>query len=252
MNFHKPQGFTLIELLVVISVLGILSAALIPTISNSVLQASMTEVGTKGRDIFVAIASANAQRKLLGLDSLWPKTQVSGWGGSGELDISELAFHCSSDYFYELNDGANFGTEHWKPYVVGFDWGKLAGAGVPEHTGYSLLRAENNMWTIAANIRDDMDEIIPVLITRNLYAYDLVKQYNGIDTIRVRLGSYYNTPFSNKGFVIIRKSGAIFKARSRYSNLHVIYQGKAFDTNVIGNFDPDLTYLTPDRQIHPK
>lgn len=254
MKSVKPQGFTLVELLVVIGILGILAAALTPAISNAVLQSNMTDVGAKGRDIFVAIAGANSQRKILGLDSIWPKTSFEGeWWSGGSPDISELAFLNSTDYFAELYDNDNFGTENWRPYVVGFDYSKLSGAGVPAHTGYGLLMPENNMWVIAANVRDEMSDIIPILVTRNVDCSTLYMDPPvGSMGEKLTLSSCYSTPFSNTGFVMIRKGGAIFKASAKYATIKVVYQNQSFMTSDWESSADPLTYLDPLGKQNPK
>jgi len=253
MKSFKPQGFTLVELLVVIGALGILAAALTPAISNAVLQSNMTEVGAKGRDIFVAIAGANSQRKLLGLDSVWPRTEVSSWGGGGSRDISERIFSNSSDYFNELYDGDNIGTENWRPYVVGFDYSKLSGAGVPAKSGFGRLTPEYNMWAIAANVRDEMADIIPVLVTRNIDCSNLYRDLppDGMDGM-LTWSYIYRTPLSNKGFVMVRKGGAIFKARAKYATVKVVYQNQSFMTTEWHSYRAGLSYLGPEGQQMPR
>lgn len=254
MKSFKPQGFTLLELLVVVGILGILSAALLPAISNAVLRSNMAEVGMKGRDIYIAVAGANSQRKLLGLDSVWPRTETSSGGGSGSTDISNRAFYNSSDYFYELYDGKNIGTSNWRPYVVGFDYSKLSGAGVSAKADLvDHLSAENNMWTIAANVRDEMADIIPVLVTRNVDCRSLYKDLPDGSVGDELAWSYtYRTPFSNKGFVMIRKGGAVFRAHEKYATVRVVYQNQSFMTTDWGSSLPPLIYLAPDSAEYPK
>lgn len=251
MDSVKQQGFTLVELLVVLGAIGVLAAALTPAISHVVLQSNMTEVGAKGRDIFVAVAGANSQRKLLGLDSVWPKTQISGSQPSGSSDISEHAFSNSTDYFSELYDGENIGTPSWKPYVIGFDYSKLSGAGVP--LASYQLQDVNNMWAIAANVRDEMADIIPVLVTRNVDCASLYKDLlDGSVEDELTWSYTYRRPFSNKGFVMVRKSGAIFKAHVKYATVRVVYQNQSFRTTDPSSSTPPLTYLDPDSERYPK
>lgn len=122
----------------------------------------MTAVGCRGRDIYVAISVANIERKTLGLPPLWP-ADPGLYTNAVAGDISSVNFTNSTDFFWLLNDGPNLGTEEWSPYVAGFDFSKLAGAGVPSHTGAGRLMPTNNIWTIAKNIRDEMEDVIPIL-----------------------------------------------------------------------------------------
>ena len=251
----KNQGFTLVELLVVIGILGILASALFPAISNAVMQANMTSVGARGRDIYVAITGANTEREPLGLGNVWPKTQLEGTASSssGEKDIGDETFKNSSDYFYKLYDGERVGTQEWSPYVAGFDYSKLAGAGVSAKSGSGQLTDQNNMWVIAANVRDEMEDIIPILVTRNLDCSSLYKDLpDGSIGDKLKWHSTYRTPFSNKGFVMIRKGGAMFKARERYAVVKVVYQNQSFVTSVTGSSAAPLTYLGPDSAQNPK
>ena len=253
MTCAKNQGFTLVELLVVIGILGILASALFPAISNAVMQANMTAVGTRGRDIFVAITGSNTEREPLGLGNVWPKTDLGGATMSKD-DIATQTFTSSSDYFYALVDGANMGTSTWSPFVSGLDYSKLAGAGVPAKSGTEVLKAENNMWCIAANVRDEMEDIIPILVTRNFDCQKLFKDLTtATDTKQIEKwnSSTYKAPFSNKAFVMIRKGGATFKARDKYASIRVIYQGQSFKTTIEGSTDAVFTYLGPDSAESP-
>jgi len=68
---NKRSGLTLVELIVTVFILGIVSAAIFPAGSNP-MQANMTAVGTRGRDIYVAIIGANTEREALDLLPIWP------------------------------------------------------------------------------------------------------------------------------------------------------------------------------------
>lgn len=253
MTSAKNQGFTLVELLVVIGILGILASALFPAISNAVMQANMTAVGTRGRDIYIAITGANTEREPLGLGNVWPKTELESGAtsGSGTTDIGSQIFTDSSNYFYQLNDGQNVGTDTWSPYVAGFDYSKLAGAGVAAKSGSGQLTEVNNMWTIGGNVRDEMEDIIPILVTRNIDCSKLKADLtDGSSSDKVTF-SDYKAPFSNKAFVMIRKGGGVFKARAKYATLNVVYQNQAFKTTVTGSSTAAFKYLSPKTTVTP-
>ena len=256
MTSAKNQGFTLVELLVVIGILGILASALFPAISNAVMQANMTAVGTRGRDIYVAITGANTEREPLGLGNVWPKTQLdtgTTTASGGTKDIADTIFTTSSEYFYQLYNGEKVGQQDWSPYVAGFDYSKLAGAGVSAKSGTGQLTQENNMWVVAANVRDEMEDIIPILVTRNIDCKTLYSDLSdGSASDKLSWSSTFRTPFSNKGFVMIRKGGGIFKAREKYATVKVVYQNQSFLTTVTGSTAASLTYLGPEGVQAPK
>jgi len=256
MTSAKSQGFTLVELLVVIGILGILAGALFPAIGNAVLKANMTAVGSRGRDIFVGITGANTEREPLGLGNVWPKTYQETGTDSSDTDIAAQTFSSSSQFFNCLITGTKNGSgdpSTWSPYVSGLDFSKLAGAGVPARSGTSALEAKNNMWSIGGNITDEMEDIIPILVTRNFKCTQLANKIsNANDKTVIQTSTWNNStypaPFSTKAFVMVRKGGAIFQASARYLSIFVIYQGQSFDTS---SQTHPLTYLGPDAEQTP-
>ena len=181
-----------------------------PWITNQFMTANTRAVGARGRDIVVAIKGANKSRAMQGLPSIWPKTYLSY--ANRPDDISGKIFQTSSDYFYELYDGKNVGSDQHHPYIKGFDYGKLAGGGVPAKSGQGNLVAANNMWIIAANITDEDDPRIPLLITRNVDVVEIERIVNkGLKASEFEKHLEFSktpiAPFCYKQLVFVYRSG---------------------------------------------
>jgi len=217
-----------------------------PWITNQLMTANYRAVAKRGRDIVLAINEANKSRVIAGLPPVWPKTILAS--ANTPDDISSKVFQSSSDYFYELYDGSHVGTDHHKPYVKGFDYSKLAGAGVCAKWLPGQLTATNNMWIIAANIKDDDDPRIPILMTRVVDTKLLEKVVNqgvkGVDfEKRLEFSETYIEPFGHTYMVFVYKNGKfrIVRARSRML-------GNLFDNKELPPRDPakpPIVYLMP-------
>ena len=228
--------------------LGLLTAALFPAVSSSKQRANMAAVAARGRDIYVAITSANTDREPLGLPSIWPKSDPPG---TNPADISQMNFTNSTDYFWTLYDGDHLGTAQHNPYVKGFDFSKLAGAGVAAYSGTGRLKPSNIMWTIAKNVRDEMEDIIPILVTRNVAAESLVTDLITVSDRQLFFDEEWMTPFGRKSFVIIRKGGGTFNNSARYATQRVLYNSQILKTTIDGSQLPRLGYLTPSKEVIP-
>ena len=144
MRLKSASGLTLVELLVVVLFLGILSMALFPA-GTDPLVPNMWAVGVRGKDI-------NGQ------------------------DSVRRDFKNSTDYFKWLLGGHDGALPGWNPQAGELDYRKLAGAGVMPCATNGSLTAENNLWTVAVSVRDDMDDSVPILITRNIDASSLASR----------------------------------------------------------------------------
>ena len=231
-----------------IPVLGIFAAILLPAISSARLHANAASVASKGREICVGIMSASMEREPLGEGSVWPKTSLPTGAVSQKKDISSKVFKTSTEYFKALADEENYGTGKWDPYISGFDYTRLAGAGVPPCKDRNLTAA-NNMWVIAANLTDADNDAIPVLITRNVDAKEIervVNQgYSARDfNTRINVGNgEYRDPFGNQMVVVIRKGGSVFIFRSRQATLDNIFGRQEFPPRDPSK--PKIVYLMP-------
>lgn len=252
------SGFSWVKLIVTLFILAIISAAFFPAGSDH-LRAYLTAVGVRGKDIYVAITDANTERKAQGLPPIWP-SDAPPYTNHITGRVECFNFENSTDYFAYILDVEHYGTKEWQPLVAGIDFVKLAGAGVEAHTGAGPLKAENNIWTIAKNISDGMDDLIPILVTRNLDAemllskMDVEMSLSKMDAKEEnanRIGSKEGPKmmFSGKGVVLIRKGGRMFTARPKYATPMVIYNRQSFDANAGSKYP--LKYLTPTKEVIP-
>lgn len=187
----------------------------------------------------------------MGLPPLWPR-DFDPAADTNRTATAGVAFTNSTDYFAWLIGGQGGALFKDEPRATSLGFSKLAGAGVLACPTNRSLTAENNLWTVAANVCSDMSELIPILITRNIGASSLAARMAEQDKAKVlRFDPSWETPFGNKAFVLIRKGGAIFKARPKYMSYGVVYQRQTFDTarTPDGRAAPPLRYLTPTREV---
>ena len=199
----------------------VLCAVVVPRIMDAVAHAGVNPLSSRGKDIYVAIVNANTEREPLGFGSIWPKAGERNEAGE---DITQMTFENSSDYFTVLIDGERMDTPEWSPYAHGLDWSRFAGNGVRPKKRRGRLTAANNAWIIAANVTDEMPDILPILISRNVDPDSLIPQEGDLRQQFLRPSKTFTTPFGDQGFVMIRKGGA--SMFTRFCDLHTFYVGQ--------------------------
>ena len=146
------SAFTLIELLVVIAIIGILGTLLFPQVSGALVSATATSVGNKGRNIVLAIISANTDREALSRGSVWPNE-------NSKFSGSKSSYSDSEEYFDILIS---------KKIIDNVGYSEFAGGGVPKASvSADFTKGGYNVWNTFFNLPESVADDCPFLVTRN-------------------------------------------------------------------------------------
>lgn len=216
MRKADEAGFTQGELIAVLAVLALLAAALFPLVQNAILNTALDGCRLRGREVYIVLAAANTEREQFGKER-FP-------GG---------AFTNSTELFRYL-------IEQERGY--GLSRKSLACCGVPVCAD-GKLQPENNMWTVVKEMRDERDDAVPILFTRNLDALTFAWKLpvHGPDR-RIGFDPEWQTPLGKRGGLLIRKGGAVFNARAKYLTNRVVFRDCRTDPGPV-------RYLTPSREV---
>ena len=210
--------------------------------SRAMLYANMNVVADKGSDICQAIIS----RECLG-DLTWPQTSFSG--ATQTNDVLGITYKTSTEYFEAMLKIENEVVTNRVSMPNNFDYSKLAGVGVPPCYPGQTLTAANNMWSIAANVTSEDDPRIPILLTRNVDVKEIERVVNqGLKNsefkTRITFSTMHKSPFSNKGFVAVRKDGRTIRiTKSRKGTLGELFENQDFPPRDPSK--PPIVYLMP-------
>ncbi len=176
-------------------------------------EAVLKAVAQKGRNLFMGVIQANVELEAAGLDSVWPKTTKTVSGDPE--DISGRVFKNSTEYFNALFDIANAKKADWAPYVSGVDID-------------CALYEGKSRWNVAVGVTDEMEDIVPVLISANFDCRNLPRgSYDGkkdADRI-IPIGTC--PVLGNSGIVVIHKGGAANYIPAAQVTLRRIFSGQS-------------------------
>jgi len=224
-----------------IDAIAIVAGTLFPAISSATQNANTSAQAMKGRRLFQGIVMANVDREAMGLPAIWPRTVASE--GANADDIADKAYRTAADYFRDLLDLSNYGTDKWAPYIEGADMA-LLGKDVGKGSTINLSALE---WCVAANVTEEMPDYVPVLVSANFNPALLLRKWDGSTDGAKQLpiglaAGATKTMFGDSAIVVVYKGGSAKVIKKRDLNYNNLYSRQSFD---VTNTEQPLVYLTP-------
>ena len=179
----------------------------------------LTDMVKRGQKLIMGIIQANIDRQGKA-GPLWPRSYRDGEYDSD--DVSSKAYTSAADYFNALFDMDHYGTPKWNP-AVDRDLLRTLGKDVVAN---GKINPNGLDWCIAANVRDETPDNMPVLISANVNPANLRDA---------------------RALVVVRKSGRtdLIKAPS----YDAVYKGTLDD---VGRYlEHPIVWLTPTGVVKP-
>jgi hypothetical protein len=212
----------------------------LPAISSAMRNADATTMKINGRKLIQGIIQANIERAGKA-SSVWPRTVVEEGAGLPD-DVASHAFKSAAEYFNVLFDMAHYGTSDWDPIV---DGDLLSTLGKNAVVG-NRIDPNGLDWCIAANVTDELQDFIPVLVSANVNAALLpCNAFDGRDSSQLPIGPKSGAERSMLGdnmIVLVRKSGSAETIDKRHANYNVFFNKQAFDNS---SREAKIVWLTP-------
>ena len=211
------QAFTLNELCFVCAIIGIIAAFIFyPFINGALINAGTTRVGNIGRNIVLAIISANTEREAMRMGAVWPSTNACVNPQKPNHDYTTDSI--SESYFADL-----VGRNPDEGAVENLRWFVFSGAGIPAATTAAQFEYGGfNAWNYIAGLDEDAQDDTPFLITTNtkidrqkleLFSAKIDSKLTDAE-INALFGK--GKPFGDVLMVFIQKGGGVQHMKGKY------------------------------------
>ena len=215
--------------------------------SSARLNADLPTAAINGRKLIMGIVQANIDRQGKA-DPLWPRSDNDeDERAAPRNDVSSKAYTSAADYFNALFDMDHYGTPQWNPAVDGDLLSTLGKNAVVRKGERWMIDPAGLDWCIAANITDDMQDFMPVLVSANVnpVMLDLYSNlFDGKNSSPLEIGPKRGAPksmFGDQAIVVVRKSGAAESLKRNVACYNKFYR-QSFDYTSRAN---KIVWLTP-------
>ena len=199
-------------------VMILLVVAIYPALDSSPQTYHATALKARGRNVWIAIVSANTERDLLGKPMLWPEDL--------EIELGK-PFDSAEVYFSHLMSDGESGTFEYDPMkrvVPGLNPEMLTGPGLKKATGSDFSSKANAWHVISTSENSPVD--MPFLVSRNVKASEI---FYSTETELAALNNDWRNatnnvlsankkikPFGDTLAVWVNRGGNVYDARKRY------------------------------------